>query len=151
MTTTSSTTTVSEFIPALPFYSLKNAEEVSRTATKELLRVATWLEDNISDHATRMETQQKEKVMGKKVNLLAGCPESQPFWTDHNKMLQCFVCDFTQKWNQTFIKTEDLHWMTKRIRRDDASIVISLCPSCISGEPWILHSKNSFTNINIVK
>jgi hypothetical protein len=41
--------------------------------------------------------------------------------------------------------------MTKRIRRDDASIVISLCPSCISGEPWILHSKNSFTNINIVK
>jgi hypothetical protein len=109
------------------------------------------MDENMSEQATRAKEQQKEMIMGSKVKLLAGCPESQPFWNDHNKTLECFVCNFTQKWNQSFVKTEDLNWMTKRIKRDDASIVISLCPSCISGEPWILHSKSTYTSISIVK
>jgi hypothetical protein len=89
--TTTSTATASKFIPALPFYSLKNAEEVSRTATKELLRVTTWLEENMIDQATRVETQQKEKVMGKNVNSNASSVISRRNGTNRSSRQKTYI------------------------------------------------------------
>jgi hypothetical protein len=39
--------------------------------------------------------------------------------------------------------------MTKLIRKGDNMIIISLCPSCMSGELWIIRSQNSYTTVHI--
>jgi hypothetical protein len=40
-------------------------------------------------------------MMGDKVGLITNCPDSKPVSADYSKDLQCFACDFTQKWNKT--------------------------------------------------
>jgi hypothetical protein len=59
------------------------------------------METNSTQQAARREKEWKEKMMGNKATLIAGCPESRPFWTDHCKDLKCFACNFSQKWNKS--------------------------------------------------
>jgi hypothetical protein len=55
---------------------------VSRRATKELVRVAEWMEKNAIQQAERLDRETKEKTMSDKIKVIAGCPElSLSGWT----------------------------------------------------------------------
>jgi hypothetical protein len=91
--------------------------------------------------------------MGDKVCPITNYPnDSKPFWASYStKDLQCFVCDFMQKWSKTFEGPTEVHWMSKRIKKHDESLVISFRPSCLYGKPWIVHSQSSYTTIHIAE
>jgi hypothetical protein len=56
-----------------------------------------------------------------------------------------------QKWNKSHEHFKRIPWMTKQIRKGDNLMTISLCPSCMAGEPWIIHSQNSYMTIHKVQ
>jgi hypothetical protein len=106
---------------------------------------------NASLQAKRLEEDTKNRTLGAHINLIAGCPKSKPFWTDNNKKLKCFTCDFSQKNAKNYEHFTNIQWMTKRIQKNGESLTIALCPSCISGEPWIIHNNKNYTMIHLAK
>jgi hypothetical protein len=135
--------------PSLPHHCVSDIDEVNRRAANELTRVAEWMTRNSAQQVTLANEENAKKTMRDEVKLVAGHPESKPFWTDHSIALQCFACDFTQLTLKSYEKPLNLPWMTKRIKKDNSDMVISFCPACMSGEPWIIHFRNSFTSVSI--
>ena len=137
------------FENSLPYHCVKNLDEVNRLAAIELTRVSKWMSENSTQQIEIAKKEKDRKTMSDEVKLIAGHPASKPFWADHNKTLHCFTCDFTQQTLKSYEQELNLPWMTKRIKKNDSDLVISFCPACMSGEPWIVHFKNSFTAISI--
>ena len=137
------------FLPSLPHHCVYDIDEVNRRAANELTRFAEWMARNSAQQISLAQKKDIEKTMSNEVKLIAGYPESKPFWADLNKNLHCFVCDFTQLCNKSYEKQENLPWMTKRVKKGGSEMVISFCPACMSGEPWTLHYRNSYTTIDV--
>jgi hypothetical protein len=79
--------------------------------------------------------------LGTHINLIAGCLKSKPFWTDN----------FSQKNAKNYKHFANVQWMMKRIKKNGKSLTIAFCPSCISGEPWIIHNDKSCMMIHLAK
>jgi hypothetical protein len=119
-------------------------------AAKELSRVAKWMEEKSVLLTSQIEKELKEETTsGSDIALIASCPESKPFWVDSNQSLECIACKFSQKHLKSWEQPEKLPWMTKRINRNGTALFIALCPSCTTGEPWIIHCEGSYTMINM--
>lgn len=135
----------------LPVHTPKDPEEVNSCAAQELIRIAEWMKRIASLQAKQLEEDKKEQTSDTHINLIAGCPGSMPFWTDFNKKLECFACDFSQKNAKNYEHFADIQWMTKRIQKNGESLTIAFCPSCTSGEPWIIHNKKNYTMVHLAK
>jgi Zn ribbon nucleic-acid-binding protein len=139
----------------LPLYAMNGLEEVNERGAKEITRVVDWMRNQSKLHEEVLETRKKQMVSGDHLTLIAGRPESKPFWTDNNIDLECFACGFSQRRNDSFNYLE-IPWMTKRIRKsvgknDDEQLTIAFCPSCMSGEPWVVHNADNYTMIHVAK
>jgi hypothetical protein len=135
----------------LPVHMPKDLEEVNSCAAQELIHIAEWMKRIASLQAKQLEEDTKNQTSDAHFNLIAGCPESMPFWSDFNKKLESFACDFSQKNAKNYEHFADIQWITKRIQKNGESLTIAFCPSCTSGEPWIIHNKNNCTMVHLAK
>jgi hypothetical protein len=44
---------------------------------------------------------------------------------------------------------KNLRWMTKRIKKNNKTHIVSFCPACTARDPWIIHGNNEYTLIRI--
>ena len=98
---------------------LTSMEDVNLRAAKEIARITDWMQLNASQITTQLREEEKDKFEGDSINLIAGCPESKPFWVDYNRELTCIACNFSQKQNKTkmYEHFEKISWMTKHVIR----------------------------------
>jgi hypothetical protein len=138
----------------LPPYAMDGPQKVNERGAKEILRVADWMRNQSKLQDEVAETRKKQMTTGDHLLLIAGCPNSKPLWEDNNHDLECFACGFSQRRNKSYDYLE-IPWMTKRIRKTNGTtqeqLTLAFCPSCMSGEPWIVHSAKTHTMIHIAR
>jgi hypothetical protein len=134
-----------------PVHTSKDLEEVNSCTAQELICVAEWMKRIASLQAKQLEEDTKKQTSDAHINLIAGCPESMPFWTDINKKLECFACNFSQKNAKNYEHFANIQLMTKRIQKNGESLTIAFCPSCTSDEPWIIHNNKNYTMVHLAK
>jgi hypothetical protein len=94
--------------------------------------------------------QERQKNRGDEIRLLANFPECKLFWENNYHKLECFTCQFSQDIKKDCDEPiKRMKWMMKRIKKDGKTHIITFCPACNSGDPWIIHGEMEYMMIQI--
>jgi hypothetical protein len=137
-------------VPILPPSCLTNMainhKDVIQLTVSKLRQVADWMENRTAQQSENIARRNDEKMRGDEIRLLAYFLESKPFWEDNFHKLECFACKFLQEVKKNCNKLiQQMNWMTKRIKKENKTRIVALCPKCTSGDPWTIHGQREYT------
>jgi hypothetical protein len=111
-----------------------NFQEISHATAGKLRWVADWVVSRRAAQQSKSITQRNnEKTIGDKIRL------------------QCFECKFLQEVSKNCCKEpiKQMDWMTKWIKKGNKTHIVAFCPTCTSGDPWIINSQIGYTLLQI--